>query len=90
MTIGEFAERLVSYCAATGASVTSFYRTPKHNKAVGGNDTSYHLLGLAGDVKYDDEFPPLERCRVIARRLGLYVHDERNTAAPHDHIRVLQ
>lgn len=35
-------------------TVTSSYRTPEHNKAVGGVDASYHLYpedGAAGDIQ---------------------------------------
>ena len=30
---------------------SSFYRCPKHNKAVGGSDTSAHKLGNGGDLR---------------------------------------
>lgn len=30
--------------------LSSAYRTPKHNKAVGGEDDSYHLKAMAGDL----------------------------------------
>lgn len=31
-------------------SITSGYRTPAHNKAIGGAPNSYHLKGMAADV----------------------------------------
>jgi len=34
--------------------ITSGYRSPKLNKAVGGSDTSDHLTGSAADIKVDD------------------------------------
>lgn len=48
-------------------SVTSWYRTPKRNKLVGGAIDSKHLLGLAVDVIFDNELPPAK----FLRRLGL-------------------
>ncbi len=32
-------------------TITSGYRNPTHNKAVGGSPTSQHLLGTAADIK---------------------------------------
>lgn len=31
--------------------INSAYRSPRHNKAVGGVKNSYHLLGMAVDIK---------------------------------------
>ena len=33
--------------------VTSGYRTPEFNKSIGGSSNSYHLEGLAADIKFD-------------------------------------
>lgn len=35
--------------------ITSGFRCNELNKAVGGKDTSYHLQGLAVDIKWDSE-----------------------------------
>lgn len=45
-------ERLQELRNALGSPVkiTSGYRCPEHNKVVGGEDHSYHMLGLATDV----------------------------------------
>jgi len=43
--------------------VNSGYRCPKHNEEVGGKPHSYHLLGLAADVRIKN-FSPVELGRV--------------------------
>ena len=47
-----------------GAAVTinSGYRTPEHNKAVGGATFSRHMIGDAADITVKD-VPPLEVCQ---------------------------
>ena len=35
--------------------VTSGYRSPEHNKAVGGVANSYHTQGLAADIRPEDQ-----------------------------------
>jgi hypothetical protein len=40
-----------------GIQVTSWWRSPSHNREVGGSDDSQHLVGVAFDVM------PLERYR---------------------------
>ena len=43
---------------AVGAiTVTSGYRSPQVNKAVGGSVNSYHMKGLAADIQSDTETP---------------------------------
>lgn len=37
--------------------ITSGYRTPEHNKAVGGEPNSYHLKGMAADIVVDGMTP---------------------------------
>ena len=56
-------------------SVTSWWRSKKHNTAVGGVPTSRHLVGLAVDVVLDnaDDKPAL---RQTASEIGLQVIDE--------------
>ncbi len=77
-----FYRRLKSYCSSTGASVTSFGRTPKHNREVGGLDESYHLSWLAADVVYDVPGPTYAQRLVMARHVGLeLVHGDE-----HDHL----
>lgn len=73
--------------------VTSGYRSPEHNKAVGGVANSYHTKGLAADVAPMDA-KDLNRLWELCRRLnvtggvGIYdtfVHvDRRGYAARFD------
>lgn len=74
----------MGYCYAMKASVSSYGRTEKHNKAVGGKDDSNHLQWLAADVVYDEPIVKARRDKV-ARRYGLEVIDE----GDHDHVEPL-
>ncbi len=47
--------------------VTSGYRSPEVNKAVGGSSASAHCDGRAADFKAPDFGTPMEVCRRIAR-----------------------
>lgn len=37
--------------------INSGYRTPEHNKAVGGSTLSYHMYGMAADIRTDKHKP---------------------------------
>ena len=37
--------------------VNSGYRTPEHNKAVGGSTLSYHMYGMAADIRANKHTP---------------------------------
>lgn len=37
--------------------INSGYRTPEHNKAVGGSTLSYHMYGMAADIRADGHTP---------------------------------
>lgn len=37
--------------------INSGYRTPEHNKAVGGSKLSYHMYGMAADIRADKHTP---------------------------------
>lgn len=58
--------------------VTSGYRSPEHNKAVGGVANSYHTQGLAADIRPEDQkdLPALwELCRRLNVTGGVGVYD---------------
>lgn len=46
----EILERLYTYLSCSRIVVTSGYRTPAHDKAVGGDGKGYHTKGRAADV----------------------------------------
>ena len=79
--IKRFALAITEYCAEANASITSWYRTPKRNKLVGGRPNSRHLKGLAADVVYDEALGKAHRTG-IAKRYGLVILFEKT----HDHI----
>lgn len=81
MTRAEFAEAAFSYCVLTGANVTSWIRTPRHNLREKGVAHSAHLVGLGLDVTYDIPVDLAER-RAWASRLGLRLLAEED----HDHL----
>lgn len=37
--------------------INSGYRTPEHNKAVGGSTLSYHMYGMAADIRAEGHTP---------------------------------
>ena len=58
--------------------VTSGYRSPEHNKAVGGIANSYHTQGLAADIRPEDQkdLPTLwELCRRLNVTGGVGIYD---------------
>ena len=58
--------------------VTSGYRSPEHNKAVGGVANSYHTQGLAADIRPEDQkdLPTLwELCRRLNVTGGVGIYD---------------
>ena len=63
-------ERLEALRARRGAPVliTSGYRCPRHNAAVGGVENSRHMRGTAADIHVEPD--ELERLVELARGLG--------------------
>ena len=83
MTIGEFAEAVSTYCFLHGGSITSWGRSTKHNKDVGGVPGSAHRFWRGADVVYDLK-PDITRLE-YARRLGLKILPE----GDHDNLQPL-
>ena len=54
MGLSEFMYIMAAICFRWQCSVTSWIRSHKHNKDVGGMDDSLHLWGLAVDIVPDD------------------------------------
>jgi len=48
-------------CINFGGNITSGVRTPEYNKKIGGVPTSWHLDGLAFDVKIDNPAPDIQQ-----------------------------
>jgi hypothetical protein len=84
MTPLEFAQALIAYCYATTGSVTSWGRTPTHNRRVGGVPHSKHQIWLGADIVYDER-PPLATARRRATALGIRLLRE----SDHDHLQAL-
>ncbi len=82
MDTAAFAEKAKAYCDITKGSVTSWGRTPTHNRAVGGVPDSKHIHFLAVDVVHDHPIPPAETRQQIADMVGLRLIIE----SDHDHL----
>lgn len=68
-------ERLRTAMGGRPLNVVSGYRTPAHNRAVGGAPASYHMRGMAADVSVANHDPAsLERMAIGAgfRGIGRY------------------
>lgn len=72
--MAEFFNAVLSLAARFNFSTSSWIRTEKHNRVVGGSEDSLHLLGLAMDVVLDPGEDKEAFIR-MARRLGLIVID---------------
>ena len=78
-----FAQALLGIAMAARGSITSMYRTPARNNAVGGHPQSKHMQGLAGDIVLDD--PATEQILMsMADRFNLRVVKETD----HYHVQV--
>lgn len=49
--------------------INSAYRTPEHNKKVGGVENSYHLQGLAADIS-TKQFTPEKLYNIISEMIN--------------------
>ena len=75
MTIHDFVDAILTLNTQFDFSVTSWIRTSRRNREVGGNAESYHLCGLGIDCILD---VPTSKESLIrrARKLGLDAVDE--------------
>lgn len=87
MTIGAFCEAVAEIGRRHGGSITSWGRTDKHAKTVGGFAGDPHTWWVGADMIYDNGPPQLELIRAEARGLGLKVL--RETGKAHDHYQPL-
>ena len=65
-----FIELVVFLCSKHRGSITSWGRTPKHNKDVGGVENLYHMIWMGCDVILDDMVQNTS-FEADAKRLGL-------------------
>ena len=77
MQIYEFADRVRTLCARHSCSVSSWGRTERRNKLVGGSPNSQHLLWLAMDI-VPDSWDDVDEIMFDAARLGLIAVEERS------------
>ncbi len=50
MELAENLQRIREELGGRPITINSGYRSPEHNKMVGGSDESYHLEGMAADI----------------------------------------
>lgn len=58
--------------------ITSGYRTPEHNKKVGGAKYSYHMRGCAADIRVNGMTPKevaKELNKIVPNNCGIIVYD---------------
>ena len=84
VNVGDFALAVYRYGKSTGGSVTSWGRTLKRNRKVGGVPNSYHLTWKAVDIVYDQR-PPATEAKKAAAAQGLLLIREKD----HDHLQPL-
>jgi uncharacterized protein YcbK (DUF882 family) len=73
----------LSIAMAAGGSITSTFRTSKHNTAVGGVPNSFHLKGMAADLVLDD--PKTEN---IVTAMAAYLNIQVVKETDHIHLEV--
>lgn len=59
-------QQLINVLGASKAIITSGYRCPEHDKAVGGNGKGQHTLGRAADVKFFDRSGKAINTKLVA------------------------
>jgi hypothetical protein len=73
--VGEFASKIAQISSCVDFSVTSWIRSPKRNKAVGGAENSLHKTGMAVDIVLDNR-KDMHLFVLKASSLGLKVRVE--------------
>jgi hypothetical protein len=63
--LAEVMEQVRSLCGDNPVTVTSGYRSPEVNAAIGGSSTSAHMSGLACDFIIPGFGDPIDVCRAI-------------------------
>lgn len=86
----DFAQKVIALCFEFGGSITSWGRTQKRNKAVGGHIDSWHMNWLGIDMVLDDMGDvTVDKFTKKAKRMGIRVVDERKSKEPHLHLQPL-
>nr|QJB19233.1 MAG: hypothetical protein [Microvirus sp.] len=86
LLIPTFSLAVFDYCFYFGGSVTSWLRSQRRNRLVGGVDHSFHIYGLAADVVLDDfSMSTVADREAFAAALGLKLIFE----GSHDHLMLL-
>lgn len=79
MTLYEFVDNIQILRSIYPMSCTSWFRSIKRNKEVGGLDNSFHRMGLAIDVVMDKDFNfVVTQFITDCSRLGLQAIDEKD------------
>jgi zinc D-Ala-D-Ala carboxypeptidase len=58
-------EQVRTLCGSLPVTITSGYRSPQLNAAIGGSSTSAHMVGLGADFIVPGYGTPLEVCKAI-------------------------
>lgn len=85
MHVSDFLMTVYPLITRFNGSVTSWYRTVKHNAQVGGDPNSRHLYGLAIDVVLDNDIDKERFISECRKRFGLAAVDE----GDHVHVQVV-
>lgn len=70
MTRADFSWAVLIYCAQTSGSLSSSWRHPVYNAAVGGVEHSAHQYAVGADVRYLWQLPP-DQVNLVRQRFGI-------------------
>ena len=65
-------ERLFAELKCSKMIINSGYRTPSHDKKVGGNGSGYHTKGMAADIKAYDKSGKIISAKIVCQKLCDY------------------